>query len=87
MVDHTVLTKYTTTCTKWMVLLDTNDWFIGDYTKPFIYPIQDHVEEIVNMNGRVVFSKNKSRVGRVLYDESLITGIQLCASEIDGPLP
>ena len=85
--DHRVLTNYTTISTRWMVLIDTNDWFIGDFTKPFTYPIQDHIAEIVFMNGKVAYSKNKSRVGGVLYSESEITGIQLCASEIEGPLP
>lgn len=74
-------------CTEWMVLLNSSDWYIGDYTTPFMYPIHDDISEIVNMNGKVVYSKDKDRVGRTLYGESELTGILLCATRIEGPIP
>ena len=74
-------------CTEWMVLLNSKDWYIVDYTTPFIDPIRDRISEIVNVNGKVIYSKDKSRVRRTLYGDSELTGIMLCAIRIEGPFP
>jgi len=55
-------------------------WFRGEFTVVCNYQYYDEVIEIIHISGKVVYSKDCSRVGRIVYTQSALTAIFLTAT-------